>query len=81
MQGQWSRTGTEVSNPNIDLVDGSTYDTPLETQQDLANQENLLAGGEEHDEKEGRHHTQSAQDNFPWAKSSDKPSIEDCTKD
>jgi len=63
------------------FVYGSTYDTPLETQQNLTDQENLFAGGEEDDEKEAGHHTEGTENNLAWAESSDKPSIDNCPQD
>jgi hypothetical protein len=77
MLEQWLRTRIEVNKQNLACVlESLTYNTPFKAEEDLTNQEDLLAGCEENNEKEAAHDHQSAEHNLSWSESGDEPAIE-----
>lgn len=58
-----------------------TYDTPLEAQKDLSDEEDLLARRKEDDEQEACHNAEGAQEDLARAECRDEPAIEDGAED
>lgn len=60
---------------------GSTYDAPLETEHDLADQQHRLARGEEDDEQEASHDTERAEEHPSRTESRHEPAVDDGAED
>jgi hypothetical protein len=73
----WWRTASQVSEGSETTAEEVTYDSPFETQKDLADQENFLAGCKEHNKEEASHHTKRAEQNLAWSKCLYQPAVDD----
>lgn len=80
--GRWSRTVVCVSDAKSKALNsGGTDNAPLETEQELSNEQDSLGRGEEEDEQEARHDDESAEQDPPWAVGGDEPAVEDRSQD
>ena len=54
-----------------------TYDSPLEAEHNLANQQDLFSWSEEDDEQKAAHHPEGVEENISGTKGSNKPAVQD----